>query len=366
MKWPRFALSVLFVPLAMLVVSGQPQGKKNDTIPHKTVTLQGQGIPLSKALKSLSQQTGIAVADRRTADGDPQLQLDLKNATFWQALDTVARKVGCSISLYQRDGVISLAGGAPSPVQPSHSGVFRSAVKRIDLSRDLEIDSHQCRLSLGFTWEPHFLPLYLEVKKYTATFAGLPGQPMVVTGNGKGWLDVHGQSALEVDNLLIPAPPRAATAISSLKGEFAVIGPQRMETLKFTNLQQAAAGTAAQQKVGKSTRVILKKLDVLDKNLWQAEIELHYPEGVPGFESYKNWTVNNKIWLQNIKNKDIKVPGRDEENIIHFDRAFIKYTFSEGKTIQLGQPAQWHLYYRTPDRIIQVTVPFEFKNVPLP
>src|SRR5262249_12658886 len=69
----------------------------------KTVTLQQAGIPFSQALKELASQTGNSVEDRRREkDESKSLKLDLKNATFWQALDAIAKAADLRVSLTER------------------------------------------------------------------------------------------------------------------------------------------------------------------------------------------------------------------------------------------------------------------------
>src|SRR5262245_12442098 len=76
----------------------------------KHVTLTADKIHLREALKRLKEQTGIEVEDRRRAEDavDPVLKLDVKNATFWQALDAIAKEADARVGLYVRNGSIAL------------------------------------------------------------------------------------------------------------------------------------------------------------------------------------------------------------------------------------------------------------------
>ena len=48
--------------------------------------------------------------------------------------------------------------------------------------------------------------------------------------------------------------------------------------------------------------------------------------------------------------------------------ASIRYRFEEDKNKEftLGKPGDWKLIYYTPEKIVEMTIPFEFKDVPLP
>ncbi len=57
----------------------------------RPVTLKADKLPLSVILKQLQEQTGNIVVDRRQEKTDPALTLALRDASFWPALDAVAR-----------------------------------------------------------------------------------------------------------------------------------------------------------------------------------------------------------------------------------------------------------------------------------
>src|SRR5207302_995942 len=68
----------------------------------RTITLKGKDLPLSQALAELAKQTGNKVEDRRRSKEDGvKVNLDLKQATFWQAFDTIAREADARVSLYE-------------------------------------------------------------------------------------------------------------------------------------------------------------------------------------------------------------------------------------------------------------------------
>ena len=50
------------------------------------------------------------------------------------------------------------------------------------------------------------------------------------------------------------------------------------------------------------------------------------------------------------------------------NKAIIRYRFGDDpdKNIKLGKFGEWKLVYRTPGRITEVPIPFEFKDIPLP
>jgi hypothetical protein len=335
----------------------------------RTVTLRGEGIPLDRALADLARQTGIPVRDRRGAAAQPKLKLDLKRATFWQAVDAIARQAGAGVSLYQPDGSPALVDPPAGRLPVSHDGIFRSAVKRLTLLHDLETGAHSGTVQLEVAWEPGFRPLLLDVKSYEATFApDAKGRSLRASRQGSGPTDVHGRPAGEIE-LALPAPDRSAPALAGLKGKLLLVGSAKMLTVRFGRLGQASKPQA--QTPEKGVRVTLRRLTVVDTDRWEAEMEVSYPAGGPAFESFFDWLVYNKVYLE--KGTGARrvrfVPGpADQQGVSRTaNRAVVVYQFVEGKgRPRLGRPRDWALVYETPGRFVEVPGSFTFKNLPLP
>jgi hypothetical protein len=332
----------------------------------RTVTLKGEGIPLSKALAEVSKQTGIPLRDRRGLKGEAKLDLNLDRAPFWQAVDTIARKVGAGVSPFQQGGSVALVAGGPQPVPTCNSGVFRVAGKRLTLMRDLETGAHSLRVSLEVAWEPWFQPFLLEVRSYTLGFTGSGSDARsALKQPGQGQVPVDGRTAVEID-LPAPAPERQKARFAHLKGTLAVIGPTKMLTVRFPGLK------VQKQVPEQGITVALTRLTPLDTDHWQVEVALTYPPGGPKFESFQSWLVNNRIWLEKgtgpSRKRFLPRPADQRIDLLTPTRAVIQYHFVEEglKTPRLGSPADWTLVYQTPGRIVEVTAPFELKDLPLP
>jgi hypothetical protein len=365
---------IAVAPAFLPALAGQTSQPAVPSLAPRTVTLKGQGILLSQALAELTKQAGIAVHDRRKPSTDPKLTLNLDRAPFWQAVDTVATQAGAAVSLYQPDGSIALTAGPARPAGASYSGIFRSALKRLVLTRDLETGAHGCALHLEIAWDPWYRPFLLEIKSYDAEFApDATGKALRVHRKGTGQQDVHGRLAVEVDPpLRLPAPDRSSRALASLKGTFSVIGPTKMLTVRFDDLGKAAKdGKPRRQTPEEGITVTLSKLTVVDADRWEVEMSLAYPPGGPKFESFQSWLVNNQIYLESGSgSKKVRLrPRPADERVITLSasRAVIQYYFVEGsKGPRLGSPGNWSLVYETPGRILEVTAPFELKDLPLP
>jgi hypothetical protein len=354
----RFGLAPAFLLLCVV-------GWADDQAPllqPRPVIFPKNSVLLSDTLTQVQEQTGNRVADRRLAKNNPRLQFDRTKATFWQAIEAIAKAADARISLYQPDGVIALVDGPYRPAPVSYQGVFRVAVKRLELARDLETGHHSCVASLEAAWEPWFQPFYLEAGPSTFAFPkDDQGRELKVNVPGRGQMAVAGKSALEVE-FRVPAPKRSVPGIDQLKGVFKVIGPSKM--LKFTfDLEPAKKPS---RKVQEGVAVSLSRI-ATSASRWSFDIIIENPPGGPKFESYQSWLDNNQIYLEKKGNERqvVSPNSTDEEPLGNVTAAWagIRYHFTNPPS---GKFEDWRLVYRTPGKIVEVAVPFDFKDLPLP
>lgn len=334
----------------------------------RTFTLQTPAITLTKALKELAKQTGIEVDDaRRNQEEDTQFKLDVKKATFWQALDAIAKQADLRVLLYGPSKKIAVTDGPHRSVPVSYSGIFRVALKRIETVRILELDqAHMCVAYIEVAWEPRFQPLFLESRADAMTVEDEKGRALNLIGNGSGRVSVMKRRSIEIP-VRLEAPPRSAQKIGLLKGALSVIGPSRMVNFRFDNLAPFESSKA--EKVRKETKddVSVKMRDfTVDGDLWTFGLTIEYPADNPDFESFESWLGSNEIYLEKKSTKQrIGDPSFDDSPSQGGRRAVLTYHFTDDKNL-LDKPADWVLIYRTPGRMSTVPVTFEFKDVPLP
>jgi hypothetical protein len=369
---PSVQLSL--IPVAAFLILGNPSlgageppttpASPTDLTP-KPFTLQGEA-PLSKALAALTEQTGNPVEDRRQTKTDPSLKLHFRQTPFWQALDTLARDVGARVSLHHKDDPIALVDGPRQEVPTSYSGWFRTRLLRLEAVRDLETQAHFYRAELEVAWEPRFQPYLLETGVSSLVMTDEKGQAAAAADVGTGKAAVAGRSELTF-SLRLPALPRSAARIGLLKGRFSAVGPGSMLRFEFDQLQPIAQPDQARKQTQQGVTVELRELRV-DENLGTFGLLVAAPAGGSHFESFQSWVGNNEIYLEKKRGGGRFLPnGGYESGNEAGSKVMLRYRFEDkpDKPV-LDHLADWKLVYRTPGKIIEVPVPFEFKDLPLP
>jgi hypothetical protein len=329
-----------------------------------------EALPLSKALASFTRQTGVPIVNQ-LGSGDPMLKLSLNNVGFWQALDAIARAAGGRVNVYGGDGRIELASDlrkdktAKLPV--SYSGPARVSLRRLVALRDFETGARGYTATIDVAWEPGFLAFFLQTVPQQLTMLDAAGKPQQLSEERSAWAAVDGRSALPVD-LHLPALDRKALTIGKLSGTFLLRAPSKMLTFSLGNLAELGKRGQPLTKPIDGTSVTVSDVK-LSKQRWFMRITTKLPPGGPRFDSSQFWAVNNEIYLLHRDGKTRLTVLRDEvahETAGNSSRAVLTYNFVDTRDRQRGNPADWTLVYRAPASIIEVPVPFEFKDVKLP
>jgi hypothetical protein len=330
-------------------------------------TIQNNKLTVSDALNQLSKQTNIQVEDRRRKKDQGTIKLQLNNATFWQALDAIAREANASISLYEPDGIPSLVDGPFSTFPISYHGIFRIALKRLVSSLDFEMSARRLMATIEVAWEPPYRPFLLETRPRKLIVTNEKNQTVAVKEEGGGQAPVEGKLATTFE-LPLPFVPRPETRLNLIQGEIAIVGASRMLTFSFGSLEELQKDPGKRAQTIDGVTVKVKKLQLAD-DLWTAEMALEYPPNGPKFESFQSWLVNNEIYLKK-PNANVRFPNNGGYALesSSSNRAVLSYHFKDDKTkgIKRGRPADWQLFYMTPGVISETVVPFSFNDVPLP
>lgn len=335
------------------------------------VTIQGKGIRLSEALQQLQKQSGNSITDLREQLGaevtNPSLDLDLKDKTFFEALDEIVRQAQVGTSFFTGDGSIGIMGGAtadgpasgpPPAAKPlQYSGPFRIELQQLSLSRDFQAGAAVAEVRLTAAWEPRLRPMLLALKAdglKVRDDQGKEVKPQVAMASEE--VVVRPENPVAEMNLNIEAPERAAKKIASLKVKADVTIPAGIRVFKFPSLDKKDVTI----KQGDVT-VTLKETEV-DEQAWKVNVELSYPGEGPAFESYRQGLFNNRLWLQRADGSRFAHNGGLNNTAGDGGKLGFEYIFVDAP----GKPADYQLIYETPSKVITIPLEFEFKDIPLP
>ena len=311
-------------------------------------------------LRDLEKQTGNRVVDRRAAGATRSVEIGFDKLPFLSALDKLAAALNANVSPYTDDG-LALVDRAAKKGMIAYAGICRLEIRGVSLNWDAATDRRTCVAQVEVVWEPRFEPLYATMDQIVGEFSpDETGKVLAINDKSRVPQSTARVSALTLE-LRFPAPGRGSPKIANLAGALRFLGPAKM--LEF-NLPLNNKAAFAQDGV----EVTLAPV-VANKEFWRFDVTILNPVGTPFFESYQSWLENNRLHLKNAAPGPLVIwKHRPEDQQFLSDpsprRAAVRYEFAGAQT--KGVPANWILHYRTPGRIVELTVPFEFRDVPLP
>jgi hypothetical protein len=371
--WPRRALIgssarwALAVLGAALIPSAPAWGQHTQAkiqqalreLEPRRVTLPDGAHSVADVLRELGKQTGNVVIDQRKQPAKDKIELALKQATFWDALDELRKQAGCGFTPYSEGG-IALVDASPPRRYVHNQGIVRTAIKRRMCTINDDTGVATCSIVMDVMWEPRFEPFYLSAGAVKATFApDAKGKRLTSQTPPRGNMSVAGRRAVEIE-VQLEAPDRSSPAIAELSGSLTFLGPSKMLTFTLPELKTGV--TRKQEEVAVSVAKLREGAD-----RWIVQVQIDNPEGTPSFESFQTWLDNNRVRLvQGPPGKQIVWRPEPNEAVLLETprRAVIEYAFGdpEGR----GQASDWALVVLTPGRIVELSVPFSFKDVALP
>lgn len=360
------SIAILGLGLAA-IFSVQAADAPAPVVKPKLITLKTDDT-LDKVLDALQTQADVAF-DRSRADVHRPVKIDVTNMPFWEALEKVAKTADHRIAFGEQGRTIYLLGGEGVTYREmplSTDGVFRTVVRRVVATKDLENDATTYDVQLMMNWEPHFSVFLIDVPGKNVTAIDNTGKQLEVAEAGRGRVPAFGGGALM--SLRLNDVPRSVRTITKLEGSVDVIGAERMLRFEFPKLAAGKEESLTQDQI---TVKIEPNADVKPgSDLWTIRVSLEYPEGGPQLESFESaaWLSNNDAFLLSKDNKRRLDMNGGFEVVSQTDRrAVIKYRWVPmGDEKDLGKPEDWKLVVRTPSKLIEVPVKFKLENIPLP
>lgn len=330
------------------------------------VTLSGE-MPLSEAIKQISQQTGNKLVDYRERfnqeGSDPKIKVDVKAVSFWQALDTVLDAAGLTIYNYDEErGALAYTSkgetAKPRVGSGSYSGLFRLEPSKIEATRDLKSSSmHSLRLTVDAIWEPRVTPIVLEVPLAEVSAKDENGKSLDIDKT-EGTLEVPVEgtgAAVEID-FPLTAPSRSVKTLASLSGKITAVVLGKVESFEFVDIDKAKSAELERGGVTVVVESCRKNGDIYDVSM-----RVRFDRAANALESHRAWIYDNECFLLDGQNRKFENVGL-EATLLGVNEVGVAYKFN----LEGGTPAKAKLTYKTPAAIIRIPVDFEIKTVDLP
>ncbi|MBY0458223.1 MAG: hypothetical protein K2V38_12860, partial [Gemmataceae bacterium] len=244
----------------------------------------------------------------------------------------------------------------------STAGAFRVVAQAVTGRALLDQGTTVHEVSLLVHWE-HRLKVYrIDTAPKVTKVTDDTGAAIAAEGGSAGLLPANATSDMKVR---LSGVPRKSARLTTLAGEFRVTAAEKLVTFAFESPGgklpdvQKVAGVSARMKQ------LQKKTDT-----WEAVVEVTYPPGQPTFESFQGewWLRDNRLSIRSPEGKtvaldDYEIPAPAESSPL-----VVIHRFKENAAAGIGNPTAkgWSLVYETPAPLVEVTVPFELKDIPLP
>jgi hypothetical protein len=329
------------------------------------VSISGESVPLGKVLEAIRQQTGNKLVDWRERFGqqvtDPALKLRLEDAPFWQALDEVLDQATLAVYPFGTSDAIHLVARGqrqlPRRGRADYCGPFRIEAVAVTAQRDLRDPSGDLlRLTLEVAWEPRLRPILVKQRMADLKATDDTGQPLALQ-DPLAELEVPIPPQGSAANLLVSfrLPPRSTGSIARLEGKLWALVPGQAEAFRFGDLANARG---AQQRIAGAT-VTLERVQRSDQ-LWQVLIRLRLDEPGQAFESHRGWVFANEAFLEGPNGQRL-LPESFEMTSRQPNEVGFVYNFAP------EQPLEKYVFvYRSPTRVLPLTVQYTLKDIPLP
>lgn len=361
-------LAVLAAVLFASLAAAQP---RKATIPPRTVTLSEPASTLGKVAAEIARQGGVPVIVAPELAGAP-CRLAVVKAPFWAALEDAARQAGARIVPREAGRQLTLEPLGNAVERSSVHGAFRTVAREVRAHLDLETGRTTYDLRLDAQWEPQVRVFRISRRpgilagadNRNTRFAPVEAEKSEIAPNPVGGA-LHHLAPVTLTGLT-----RESISIATLSGYYQVLAAEKMLAFRFDAPGGKLPITPPSQEGVSAT---LKRF-AFDKDLrtWEAEVELTYPADQPAFKSSDAfspdfWMHGNRVRLvapgaaRSFLPESYEIPDPEQ-------RLAAVYRFKEDPTAGLTNPTAkgWSLVYETPSPLIQVRVPFELKDIPLP
>lgn len=334
-----------------------------EQVKGREISLAGDALSLQDVIAAVAKQTGDKLVDFREEFGqqaDPKtIKVQLDKVPFWPALDQILDAAGMTVYEYAGEpglALVNRAGGQRARYnRGTYAGAFRIEATELTARRDLRDPNGQSlRLAVEVAWEPRLQPIAITQAADAVKAVGDTGMALSSMPDGELEATINpGESSVQVP-IVFSLPPRQTAKIATLQGAFDVLLPGPVEEFRFEKLQ--AGGKGEQRRAG--VKVIVDQ--VRQNNLvWEVRTRVVFDKPGQALESHRTWVLHNEALLRSPSGETINYAGlettRQTDNEVG-----VAYLFD------VADIAGHTFIYKTPAVLMNTSVPYELRDIPLP
>ena len=329
----------------------------DETSQPSRVTLKGT-MTAAAAFSAIAQQTGnqfLEIEDRAQ-----EIELNLNEVTFWEAVDTVCDQAKLTIDDYGGRGealqVIARSENAPDrKSNATYKSIFRLSPARVSLARNLENpDFDAFRVTMRVAWEPRLKPINLSVPFDSLVVKDDVGEIVEpLRAEGTVGTSVGEEPSLEI-TLPLELPDPIAESIR-VSGKVQAVVAGGIETFEFKNIENPR-----KQKIERGQVVVELEGMAKNQDLYGARIRVRFEDSANSLESHRGWIYSNEAYLLDSEGRKVEALGmemyRQRASDIGLSYLFDLQELPDGMT----------LIYRSPAAIVTLPVEFDLEKIVLP
>jgi len=343
--------------------------KARESVEGRRVSLQALAQPLSTLIAQLESLSGNRIVDYRALRRQPQTEIpisvDVKNVTFWEALDRVLGEADMEIYPYAIDtGRRPLQGIAFIARDPTrrlsagpidYEGGFRFEAIRIRAERDYRnVDANGLAVHVQTLWEPRLNPIHLVLLRNTVTAVDKKGRLFIRKGNGESEIAIDRTAPVFI--LPFGLSSDESQWIQTLSGELQCLLPSERETFHFENLSEGGV-----QRLQKARAVVTLQSVHAGKEEWVIAISVRLEDAEKALESHRTgWMQRNAVYLEDATGARV-APLQIEQTAEGKNVFGFAFHFKPPKKID-----DYALIYTIPTTFITRRIPFRLEGLKLP
>lgn len=340
-----------------------PAAEPGRPLPPTEVTVPAakSNAVLGAVATELAKQSGVPVA---VAPSMLKAKCDVEftKTPFWEALQTASDRSGTRMALHEGGRRIELVPRGKSREVAATSGAFRVVAQQVVGRALLDQGLTVHEVSLLVHWEPRIRVYRIDSSPTISKVSDVPGSKIAVENGATQILPLDATSEMKVR---LNGLTHDSEKITGLAGIFHVTAADKLLAFTF----EAPGGKLPAEQKDSGVTASLKRVEKKD-DTWEIVVEVNYPPNQPVFESFQGewWLRDNRLTVRSREGKSFVIPDYEVPMPDNPQPLKVIYRFKEDPVKGLANPTAkgWSIVYETPSPLVDVKIPFELKDIPLP